>query len=204
MCDWRRAGRPLHVRAGTRLGTLSPPHQGARDGEDFVLNGQEMWLTSGGTASLVAVPYQAGDGHDVQHRNMATFLIEKETRLRREPSGPRPHRARQDRQDGLIHPGQARSTALFQLASELPAALLARMLGIHIDVATTRLLDLQDPVELPDPVPVVGSAQPIGRRLDGLRRRHQPPEPAITASTSPRRPRTPRHSKAGYSDSSNT
>jgi hypothetical protein len=36
-----------------------------------------------------------------------------------------------------IHPGQARSTALFQLASELPAAMLARMLGIHIDVATT-------------------------------------------------------------------
>jgi hypothetical protein len=36
-----------------------------------------------------------------------------------------------------IQPGQARATALFQLASELPAALLARMLGIHIDVATT-------------------------------------------------------------------
>ncbi|MGH3514710.1 MAG: hypothetical protein ACRDRB_20915, partial [Pseudonocardiaceae bacterium] len=35
-----------------------------------------------------------------------------------------------------IQPGQARSTALFQLATELPAALLARMLGIHIDVAT--------------------------------------------------------------------
>jgi hypothetical protein len=34
-----------------------------------------------------------------------------------------------------IQPGQARSTALFQLATELPAALLARMLGIHIDVA---------------------------------------------------------------------
>lgn len=34
-----------------------------------------------------------------------------------------------------IHPGQARSTALLQLATELPAALLARMLGIHIDVA---------------------------------------------------------------------
>ncbi|MGW0807948.1 hypothetical protein [Nonomuraea sp. NPDC002799] len=31
--------------------------------------------------------------------------------------------------------GQARSTALFQLATELPAALLARMLGIHINVA---------------------------------------------------------------------
>jgi hypothetical protein len=34
-----------------------------------------------------------------------------------------------------IQPGQARSTALFQLAAELPAALLARMLGIHIEVA---------------------------------------------------------------------
>ena len=34
-----------------------------------------------------------------------------------------------------IHPGQARSTALFQLATDLPAAILARMLGIHISVA---------------------------------------------------------------------
>jgi hypothetical protein len=34
-----------------------------------------------------------------------------------------------------IRPGPGRSTALFQLATELPAALLARMLGIHIDVA---------------------------------------------------------------------
>lgn len=38
------------------------------------------------------------------------------------------------RQIGL-QPGQARSTALFQLASELPAAILARLLGIHISVA---------------------------------------------------------------------
>ncbi len=34
-----------------------------------------------------------------------------------------------------IHSGQARSAALFQLATELPAAVLARMLGIHITVA---------------------------------------------------------------------
>lgn len=34
-----------------------------------------------------------------------------------------------------IHPGQARSTALFALAAEVPAAILARMLGIHIQVA---------------------------------------------------------------------
>ncbi len=38
------------------------------------------------------------------------------------------------RQLGL-RPGQSRSAALFQLATDLPAALLARMLGIHISVA---------------------------------------------------------------------
>jgi hypothetical protein len=38
------------------------------------------------------------------------------------------------RQLGL-HPGRSRSTALFGLATDLPAALLARMLGIHISVA---------------------------------------------------------------------
>ncbi len=31
--------------------------------------------------------------------------------------------------------GQSRSAALFQLATDLPAAILARMLGIHISVA---------------------------------------------------------------------
>ncbi len=34
-----------------------------------------------------------------------------------------------------LRPGQSRSTTLFQLATDLPAALLSRMLGIHITVA---------------------------------------------------------------------
>jgi hypothetical protein len=34
-----------------------------------------------------------------------------------------------------LHPRQARATALFTLASQLPAAILARMLGIHIRAA---------------------------------------------------------------------
>jgi hypothetical protein len=34
-----------------------------------------------------------------------------------------------------LRPSQARSSALFQLATDLPAAVLARMLGIHITVA---------------------------------------------------------------------
>lgn len=42
--------------------------------------------------------------------------------------------AQRPRQLGL-RPGPARSTALFGLATELPAALLARLLGIHISVA---------------------------------------------------------------------
>jgi hypothetical protein len=35
-----------------------------------------------------------------------------------------------------IHAGPSRSTALFQLATDLPAAVLAGTLGIHISVAT--------------------------------------------------------------------
>ena len=34
-----------------------------------------------------------------------------------------------------LHPRQARATALFTLAAQLPAAILARMLGIHIHAA---------------------------------------------------------------------
>jgi hypothetical protein len=34
-----------------------------------------------------------------------------------------------------LRPGQTRSTALLQLATDLPAALLARLLGVHISVA---------------------------------------------------------------------
>ncbi|WP_406420353.1 hypothetical protein OH809_24685 [Streptomyces sp. NBC_00873] len=37
-----------------------------------------------------------------------------------------------------IRPNQARSTALFQLATEIPAAILARTPGIHTDVAVAR------------------------------------------------------------------
>jgi len=49
-----------------------------RDGGDFVLNGQKMWLTNGGTANLVAVLCRTDDGNDAPHRNLTAFLIEKE------------------------------------------------------------------------------------------------------------------------------
>ncbi|MEI8080236.1 MAG: acyl-CoA dehydrogenase family protein [Actinomycetes bacterium] len=52
-----------------------------RDGDDFVLNGQKMWLTNGGSSSVVAVLVRTDeenpDARSV-YRKMSTFLIEKE------------------------------------------------------------------------------------------------------------------------------
>jgi alkylation response protein AidB-like acyl-CoA dehydrogenase len=50
---------------------------GEADG-GFVINGQKMWLTNGGTSNLVAVLCRTDEGQDAPHRNMTTFLIEKE------------------------------------------------------------------------------------------------------------------------------
>ena len=59
-----------------------------RDGDDFVINGQKMWLTNGGTANLVALLCRTDDGHDRPHRNMTTFLIEKEPGFGPNPAVP--------------------------------------------------------------------------------------------------------------------
>ena len=49
-----------------------------RDGEEFVLTGQKMWITNGGTSSLLAVLVKTDEGADTPYRNMTTFLVEKE------------------------------------------------------------------------------------------------------------------------------
>jgi alkylation response protein AidB-like acyl-CoA dehydrogenase len=49
-----------------------------RDGDSYVLDGQKMWLTNGGTSNLVAVLCKTDDGHESVYRNMSTFLVEKE------------------------------------------------------------------------------------------------------------------------------
>jgi len=54
-----------------------------------------------------------------------------------------------------LSPAQSRSTALFELATERPAAILARVLGIHLSVAAAW-------------------QRAQRRRLDRLRRRPQP------------------------------
>jgi len=55
---------------------------------DYVINGQKMWLTNGGTSNLVAVLCRTDEGHDAPHRNMTTFLIEKEPGFGANPTVP--------------------------------------------------------------------------------------------------------------------
>jgi alkylation response protein AidB-like acyl-CoA dehydrogenase len=49
----------------------------ASDGDGYVIDGQKMWLTNGGTATLVAVLVKTDEGAQSVYRNMTTFLIEK-------------------------------------------------------------------------------------------------------------------------------
>src|SRR5689334_3282877 len=48
------------------------------DGDDYVINGQKMWLTNGGSSTLIAVLTKTDEGADSVYKNMTTFLIEKE------------------------------------------------------------------------------------------------------------------------------
>jgi alkylation response protein AidB-like acyl-CoA dehydrogenase len=52
--------------------------QARLDGDSYVIDGQKMWVTNGGSANLVAVLCRSDQGADSVHRNMTTFLIEKE------------------------------------------------------------------------------------------------------------------------------
>ena len=49
-----------------------------RDGDDFVITGQKMWITNGGTSNLLAVLVRTDEGADTPYRSMTTFLVEKE------------------------------------------------------------------------------------------------------------------------------
>ena len=52
--------------------------KGVRDGEDYLITGQKMWLTNGGTSNLVAVLAKTDEGGDTPYKNLTTFLVEKE------------------------------------------------------------------------------------------------------------------------------
>ncbi|OBF29885.1 acyl-CoA dehydrogenase [Mycobacterium sp. ACS1612] len=45
----------------------------------YTIDGQKMWLTNGGSSTLVAVLVRTDEGADKPHRNLTAFLIEKPT-----------------------------------------------------------------------------------------------------------------------------
>ncbi|MGV0632953.1 acyl-CoA dehydrogenase family protein [Mycolicibacillus trivialis] len=45
----------------------------------YTINGQKMWLTNGGSSTLVAVLVRTDEGADKPHRNLTAFLVEKPT-----------------------------------------------------------------------------------------------------------------------------
>src|SRR5689334_8524207 len=49
-----------------------------RDGTDsYLINGQKMWLTNGGSSNLTAVLVRTDEGGAKPHQNLTTFLVEK-------------------------------------------------------------------------------------------------------------------------------
>jgi alkylation response protein AidB-like acyl-CoA dehydrogenase len=49
------------------------------DSDEWVIDGQKMWLTNGGSANLVAVLVKTDLGESSVYKNMTTFLIDKES-----------------------------------------------------------------------------------------------------------------------------
>ena len=47
-------------------------------GRSYIVDGQKMWLTNGGSANLVAVLVKTDTGAESVYRNMTTFLVEKD------------------------------------------------------------------------------------------------------------------------------
>ncbi|AKT51384.1 acyl-CoA dehydrogenase family protein [Arsenicicoccus sp. oral taxon 190] len=48
------------------------------EGDAWTINAQKMWLTNGGSSTLVAVLVKTDTGADSVYKNMTTFLVEKE------------------------------------------------------------------------------------------------------------------------------
>ena len=49
------------------------------EGADYIIDGQKMWLTNGGSSTLVAALVRTDEGADKPHRNLTAFLVEKPT-----------------------------------------------------------------------------------------------------------------------------
>jgi len=122
----------LYAQWPAAIGRLTLAHVEISDGGVRLRLGAEPVVLPEPLAALARQLVATRQGHAViGHQESSPWLF---------PGGQpgRPisafHLGERLRQLGL-RPGESRSTALFQLATELPAALLARLLGIHISVA---------------------------------------------------------------------
>ncbi len=52
--------------------------RGVRDGDDYVVTGQKMWITNGGSSNLLAVLVKTEVGEASPYKAMTTLLVEKE------------------------------------------------------------------------------------------------------------------------------
>ncbi|MCX4096762.1 acyl-CoA dehydrogenase family protein [Nocardia sp. alder85J] len=50
-----------------------------RDGDDYVVDGEKMWLTNGASSNLTALLVRTDEGAPKAHRNLTTLLVEKPT-----------------------------------------------------------------------------------------------------------------------------
>ena len=48
-----------------------------KSGDGYVINGQKMWLTNGGSSNLIATLVKTDEGDESVYKNMTTFLVEK-------------------------------------------------------------------------------------------------------------------------------
>jgi hypothetical protein len=122
----------LYAQWPATISRLTTGHLQASDGHVRIRLGQEPVLLPAPLDALVSQLAATPRGHAaIGSQDHSPWLFPGG-----QPGQPiTPSRMAERLRQLGIHPGQARSTALFQLAAELPAALLARMLGIHITVA---------------------------------------------------------------------
>ena len=62
---------------GSDVAAISTKASRTEDG-GYSVTGRKMWLTNGGSANLVALLARTDEGADAPHRNLTTFLLEKE------------------------------------------------------------------------------------------------------------------------------
>ena len=48
-----------------------------RDGDDYVIDGAKMWLTNGGSSTLIALLAKTDEGAEKPYQNLTAFLVEK-------------------------------------------------------------------------------------------------------------------------------